>query len=294
MIRLWLSREGRPPVREQLAAQLLLGILSGKLAPGERLPSVRDLARRLKIHRNTVAAVYQDLGERGWLRVRQGSGVFVAPGPCSNGLDGFVRAWSEQARSLGYSVADLQASLARLGDGAPCGRWVVIDPDADLAEIIAAEISDATGVDATWAGLESVDPVELRKCFVVANEGHAGAVLRRLGGLRVHPVGMRSVAEIVEGVARPSGPVLIGLVSRSQSIRQWAGTLLSALGFGPESVVMRNPASPGWTKGLRACDIVAGDLVAARQLPQELNRKVVFRIVSAASLEELRGFVTAE
>jgi hypothetical protein len=48
MIRLWLSRDKSIPVQEQLGAQLLFGILSRKVAPGERLPSVRALARRLK------------------------------------------------------------------------------------------------------------------------------------------------------------------------------------------------------------------------------------------------------
>src|SRR5260370_40655765 len=77
MIRLWLSRGTSIPVREQLSAQLILGILSGRLAPGERLPSVRELARRLKLHANTISATYQDLAKRRWVSRRRGSGVFV-------------------------------------------------------------------------------------------------------------------------------------------------------------------------------------------------------------------------
>ena len=77
MIRLWISRRSALPIREQLSAQLLLGILSRKLPPGEKLPSVRDLARRLKIQGNTVLAVYRDLAERGWVQAQPGSGVFV-------------------------------------------------------------------------------------------------------------------------------------------------------------------------------------------------------------------------
>jgi DNA-binding transcriptional regulator YhcF (GntR family) len=104
MIRIWLSREG-PPIREQLSAQLLLGILSGQLAGGARLPSVREFARRLKIHRNTVSAVYQDLEARGWLEIHAGSGVFVAPGRAERlgGIDAFARLWLEQAQAHGYA-----------------------------------------------------------------------------------------------------------------------------------------------------------------------------------------------
>jgi DNA-binding transcriptional regulator YhcF (GntR family) len=57
MVRIWISRQSTIPVREQLSAQLRFGILSGRLAPAEHLPSVRELARRLKVHANTVSAV---------------------------------------------------------------------------------------------------------------------------------------------------------------------------------------------------------------------------------------------
>ena len=61
VVRLWISRDSTIPVRDQLAAQLRFGILTGRLVPAERLPSVRDLAQRLKIHPNTVSAAFQDL-----------------------------------------------------------------------------------------------------------------------------------------------------------------------------------------------------------------------------------------
>jgi GntR family transcriptional regulator / MocR family aminotransferase len=80
MVRLWLSREHAVSIREQLSAQLLLGIVSRRLAPGERLPSVRELARRLGIHANTVSAAYRDLAARGWVSKRRGSGVYVREG----------------------------------------------------------------------------------------------------------------------------------------------------------------------------------------------------------------------
>ena len=55
-----ISRESEVPVHEQLAAQIILSIGTGELKPGDPLPSVRALARRLKIHHNTVSQAYQD------------------------------------------------------------------------------------------------------------------------------------------------------------------------------------------------------------------------------------------
>ena len=58
---IFVNRRGGVPVRDQLVTQLELKILGGDLARGQRLPSVRALARRLKVHHNTVSAAYQDL-----------------------------------------------------------------------------------------------------------------------------------------------------------------------------------------------------------------------------------------
>ena len=100
MIRLWISRESSISIREQLSSQLLLGILSRRLAPGEKLPSVRELARRLAIHGNTVHAVYRDLAKRGWVQARPGSGVFVVELQLPTlevGIDDLVRSWILEA-----------------------------------------------------------------------------------------------------------------------------------------------------------------------------------------------------
>jgi DNA-binding transcriptional regulator YhcF (GntR family) len=63
-MKLWISRDVSTSIAAQLSAQLLLGIVSGALPAGHKLPSVRELARRLRIHANTVSGVYRDLAAR--------------------------------------------------------------------------------------------------------------------------------------------------------------------------------------------------------------------------------------
>ena len=113
MHRIWISRDSSIPIREQLSAQILFGIVSRRFAPSERLPSVRDLARRLKVHPNTVSAVYQDLAARGWVKRKAGSGVFVSD---ISELDAFVRAWIEEASNRGFSLDALRAAFEKAGD----------------------------------------------------------------------------------------------------------------------------------------------------------------------------------
>ncbi len=69
----------RTPIYRQLVEQIRFAIARGRLTANARLPSVRDLSRRLVINPNTVARVYTELERDGLLVTRHGLGVFVAP-----------------------------------------------------------------------------------------------------------------------------------------------------------------------------------------------------------------------
>ena len=56
-----ISKVSEVSLRLQIGRQIAFLIATGKLKPGEALPSVRGLADRLKIHHNTVSQAYQDL-----------------------------------------------------------------------------------------------------------------------------------------------------------------------------------------------------------------------------------------
>ncbi len=68
----------RTPIYRQLTEQIRSAIARGRLQANARLPSVRDLSRRLVINPNTVARVYTELERDGLLVTRHGMGVFVA------------------------------------------------------------------------------------------------------------------------------------------------------------------------------------------------------------------------
>ena len=73
-----LDAAATPPLWWQLSVGLRVAIANGRLGPGARLPSTRELARRLKVSRNTVMAAYDDLMARGLLDGRTGAGSFVS------------------------------------------------------------------------------------------------------------------------------------------------------------------------------------------------------------------------
>ncbi len=69
------------PVYRQIVDQIKYQVASGALRPGDRLPSVRELARRLPVNQNTALKAYDLLATEGLLSRRQGDGTFVEDTP---------------------------------------------------------------------------------------------------------------------------------------------------------------------------------------------------------------------
>lgn len=72
------NEDSAEPLYFQIEVQLRALILSGQLAEGTLLPSIRELAGDLNCSVITIRRVYQDLENEGLLRTKQGTGTFVA------------------------------------------------------------------------------------------------------------------------------------------------------------------------------------------------------------------------
>lgn len=92
------------PIWSQIEEGVRRLVASGALAPGAAVPSVRDLARELRINPATVAKAYQRLADAGVLTVRRGDGTYVADAPPAMGR-------AERSRIL-REAATRYASLA--------------------------------------------------------------------------------------------------------------------------------------------------------------------------------------
>jgi GntR family transcriptional regulator len=109
-----------PPSR-QLVEAALDALSSGRLAAGDRLPSVRGLAAAALVNHNTVARAYRDLEQRGVVKGWNGRGVFVTPRGFEIAkeerrtatLEAFERAAQEALRA-GHEPASLRALLAEV------------------------------------------------------------------------------------------------------------------------------------------------------------------------------------
>jgi len=72
-----LSPQSPDPLYKQVTDQIREAIATGELAPGEKLPSIRELGRALDVSLITIKRAYQDLEAQGCIVTRHGRGCFV-------------------------------------------------------------------------------------------------------------------------------------------------------------------------------------------------------------------------
>jgi DNA-binding transcriptional regulator YhcF (GntR family) len=94
------------PLGAQLAGRIRTTLREGRLGPGDRLPSVRELAEGAGVNVNTVRAVYARLEREGLVRSEHGRGTFVSGMPAGDDVS--------TRRELRRQIAELEGRLVRL------------------------------------------------------------------------------------------------------------------------------------------------------------------------------------
>ena len=109
----------RTPIYAQLDRGLRAAIAAGRLASGDQLPTVRQLAVDLQVNANTVARVYADLERAGVIETRRGVGSFITASPSrarpprehERRLRAFVTRLLADADAAGFTADDVAAGL---------------------------------------------------------------------------------------------------------------------------------------------------------------------------------------
>ena len=161
------------PLGTQLRGLIEFGIALGELSPGQRLPSVRELAGRANVAPMTVATVYTELRLSGLIETKPGAGTYVADGHRSDGLRSTamrtlqrrVDRLLREAEALGLAPS-LVASLvnARAARSRPTSRALrlvmvgnFLDTTQKYADRISTYLKEGDSISATT--LEALQPV---------------------------------------------------------------------------------------------------------------------------------------
>ncbi|MCL4160315.1 UNVERIFIED_CONTAM: hypothetical protein GTU68_015769 [Idotea baltica] len=117
------------PIYKQIVRQVREGIASGRIAPGEKLPSHRELAQRLVIAPLTVKKAYDTLELESAIETRRGQGTFVSATPpiasradLRERLRGAVRRLLTDAWASGMALDELNSLIQEEHDRAQAER----------------------------------------------------------------------------------------------------------------------------------------------------------------------------
>lgn len=290
-----ISRESDVPLRQQLAEQIVFQIATGKIHPGESLPSVRELARRLKIHHNTVSEAFQDLVRRNWIEGKRGRRVTVRavdgaePSLRAGTLDDLINTTIRVAREKGYS---LQALRERVRDrllAQPPDHILVVETDEGLRRLLKEEIRAGINWPITTCSREEL----------ASNPGlsvGAQVVTAHYAIPDVNPLLPKdrlavalefgAADEHVEVLRKRKEPSVVAVVSVSEGFLQTASRVLATAAGNLHTLQQFLLPLPG-PKSLAAADIVFADSIAAREIK---HRNVIpYRIIARTSLEYLAG-----
>jgi len=294
-MQLWFARGSDVSIREQLVTQVVLGILSDDLAPGQRLPSTRELARRFHLHPNTISAGYRQLERDRWVEFRRGSGVYVqasrpemAASPAL-ALDQMIARVFASARKLGVPLPTLRSRLRHWLELQPPDHFLLIEPDEQLRRILAAELARALTLPVQSCSVERC-PEAVEGCIPLALSNRETAVRKLLPtGTELLVLQIPSVpASLAAWLPAPSGK-LVGVASRWPQFLKVARAVLNAAGFHPDSLVFRDARQSNWQRGLKQTAAVVCDSLTAAELPVGC-RAIPFSLLSESSIEELRRY----
>ncbi len=309
-MRFWFEHSAEVSLRDQIVTQVRLGILCGELEAGERLPSIRELARRFHLHPNTVSAGYQELVDSGWVESRRGSGVYarahrqLAEGDSEESrealLDRLIAQMFRAGRKLGLEEAAMAERVAWLAahgvrQKARLASVLLIEPDPELRAIVLAELRSLTSLPVVGCGFGECDE-HLSGALVVALPSKIDTVeaeLRAAGkprpGAGLLRLGVRSVPESLAARlparADQRGGMLIGVCSGWPMFAGFARNMLVAAGFEADALLVRDPREPGWQTGLEETVAVVCDLATAPGLPA--GKALVFRILDEQTEAQL-------
>jgi DNA-binding transcriptional regulator YhcF (GntR family) len=143
-------------ILDQLRDRIVTGLYFGNWQPGERLPSIRDIADAESVDRKTAAAAYHRLEEEGLVEVKARSGVFLRDelgngngrgGPLEKLQKRWLKNTYDGARALGLETETVLRLFSAVSE-VEAAHVPVLEEDEAAARTVAQELRDCVGINA--------------------------------------------------------------------------------------------------------------------------------------------------
>lgn len=295
-MKIWISKNSEVPVRDQLIAQITLGIAAGDFKVGEKLPSTREIARRCGLHANTISSAYQKLADQDLVEFKKGSGFYVAEAASeriegARRLEQLIENFLASAKALGFDEGEVIRRLKKSRGAKSSNHIVVVDSDVGLREILVHELADRFP-EITGLSLEQYSSQRGPDGAIVTamfdEKPKIDAVLK--DGQKCVYLKGRSVSASMSGEARPSADELVAVVSGWDGFLTFARIMLLAAKLDPGNLIVRSTRDENWKNAIKTSSIIICDSLAAKNLGGRAGVRP-FRIVSDESLAELAAAI---
>lgn len=260
-------------MREQLVAQITLGIAGGDLSAGEKLPSTRELARRFKVHSNTIGFAYQKLCENKLIELKKGSGFYVRTVERQNSaekisLNSLIADFFQTAHLHGFSELEIRNCLQKQFNASLPERILVIESDKNLCRILVEEIKQTADLPVLGASFsEFVEKHQFTNVIFTAMNDEKEKVKNFLPAeKKCIFIKARSVSNSMIGKKRPQKDDLIAVVSGWEKFLSWSKTILIAAGIESDSIILRSTAEKHWKRSLTKTSMIICDALTAKKI----------------------------
>ncbi|MCU1298609.1 MAG: transcriptional regulator, GntR family [Acidobacteriaceae bacterium] len=290
-----LSKDSAVPLHQQLAEQIVFSISTGQIRATRQLPSVRTLARNLKIHHNTVSKAYQDLVRRGWLKRQRGARLSVGaaahqhPKTIDANLDELINQSIRCAREMGFPLQALRDKVLERLCEQPPDHILVVEHEPELRQIVQAEISSRIAKPVvTCTPEELAKTPELSIGAQVLAPEYLVHLLKPLLSQNQR-CGLLTFSGIDEHVALIRGlrnPSVIGMVSVSEALLRTARSLLASV-LGQRHTLQECLVTRKGSPDMRGADVVFCDSLAMPVV--RCRNKIHYRLIAPACLEDLEA-----
>jgi DNA-binding transcriptional regulator YhcF (GntR family) len=279
--------------------QIVFLIGSGQLKPGDPLPSVRELAQRLGIHRNTVSQAYGDPFLMGLVEKTRGSRMRVRADGATEAarpdLDVLINAAVRTVREHGYTLQQIRQRVQERLRLDPPDHLLLVEADPGMRVIMRVELLPRVACPIDWCTAEELraGPERALGALVVSPPGPLAAVAPVLPAERP-PIRIVYTAadEHVERVRRLTQPSSIALVSVSPFFLEMGRAVLAPVVGGrhalEEHLLAGDDAELPGEADLFFCDSVTHRLLRPRFPRAEI---VHHQAIAAACLDEIEASV---
>jgi DNA-binding transcriptional regulator YhcF (GntR family) len=288
-----IDRSAQIPIHEQLREQIVFLIATGKWAPGKILPSVRELERRYRIHRNTASHVYRELTEEGWLIRRTGRQMRVRSAEDASSvkdakdLDGFINSIIHSCREHGYTLKQLYRSFSERIMEHPPDHILLVVRETGLRTVLQEELREQLKIN-----IDACSPSELssdRNLSIGAQVVTSPGVIREVAPMvSCHrppvPLVFSPATMYLELIDKMTKPSIIAVVSLSQRFLLTARALMSPL-MGRQHVLKEFLFFLNTPHNYKAFDLVFCDSIAFRSV--QTPKKILYRLIAPECLKKL-------